>query len=93
MAERLAPKSLHAAERWAAEPPRTPPAAAAELPLAPIRPWLAAYLAKRARVRIDKARDRLGYDPAFGLDDGMRLTEAWARWTGLAPLAMADPTE
>jgi nucleoside-diphosphate-sugar epimerase len=41
------------------------------------------YLAKRARVRIDKARDVLGYRPAFTLEAGMRLTEAWARWAGL----------
>jgi nucleoside-diphosphate-sugar epimerase len=41
------------------------------------------YLAKRARVRDDRARELLGYEPAFGLADGMRLTEAWARWARL----------
>jgi nucleoside-diphosphate-sugar epimerase len=50
---------------------------------APLRPWVVHYLAKRFRVRIDKARDVLGYRPVFRLEDGMRLTEQWARWTGL----------
>ena len=50
-----------------------------ELPLAPARPWLVHYLAKRARVRHDKARALLGYEPAFSLADGMCLTEQWAR--------------
>jgi nucleoside-diphosphate-sugar epimerase len=41
------------------------------------------YLAKQATVRIDTARDLLGYAPEFDLSDGMRLTEAWARWARL----------
>lgn len=53
--------------------------------LAPLRPWLIRYLASRAFVRIDKARDLLGYEPVFHLDEGMRLTEQWARWAGLLP--------
>lgn len=57
----------------------------AEPALAPLRPWLIRYLAKRAFVRTDKARDLLGYEPVFQLDDGMRLTEQWARWAGLLP--------
>ena len=64
------------------------------LPLMPIRPWLAGYLAKRARVRIGKAERVLGYQPRFTLADGMRLTEQWARWAGLlaapAPLENSD---
>jgi hypothetical protein len=50
---------------------------------APLRPWVLHYLAKRTRVRIDKARELLGYQPVFGLEDGMHLTERWARWAGL----------
>jgi nucleoside-diphosphate-sugar epimerase len=50
--------------------------------LEPLRPWVVSYLAKRARVRTDRARELLGYRPVFGLADGMRLTEAWARWAG-----------
>jgi nucleoside-diphosphate-sugar epimerase len=37
------------------------------------------------RVRIDKARDMLGYKPAFDLEGGMALTENWARWARLIP--------
>lgn len=47
------------------------------------RPWLVHYLAKRPTIQIGKAQEVLGYRPAFGLDDGMRLTEAWARWARL----------
>jgi nucleoside-diphosphate-sugar epimerase len=83
LAERLAPGRLRAAERWADPEPASAVPAAAEPPLGPIRPWLVDYLAKRAMVRIDKARDLLGYRPVFGLAAGMRLTEAWARWAGL----------
>ena len=84
VAERVVPRLLRRAERWS-EParPAAPGGAAAEDPVEPIRPWVVRYLAKRARVRIDKARDLLGYEPAFALDPGMRLTEAWARWAGL----------
>ena len=83
-AERVTPGLLRSAERWSAEP--TDPPASGSTPagqIAPTRPWVVRYLAKRARVRIDKARRLLGYEPAFGLDAGMRLTEAWARWAGL----------
>jgi nucleoside-diphosphate-sugar epimerase len=83
LAERLAPGRLRAAERWA-EPAAAEDVAAVELSLGPMRPWLVDYLAKRARVRIDKARELLGYRPEFGLAAGLALTEAWARWAGLA---------
>jgi nucleoside-diphosphate-sugar epimerase len=52
-------------------------------PVAAARPWLVEYLAKRAHVRVDKARRLLAYEPVFGLDAGMRLTEQWARWAGM----------
>jgi nucleoside-diphosphate-sugar epimerase len=55
---------------------------AGELAPVPLRPWLLHYLAKRCRVRIEKARELLGYQPVFGLEDGMRLTQLWARWAG-----------
>jgi nucleoside-diphosphate-sugar epimerase len=83
LAERLAPGRVRAAERWA-EPAARVDAAAAEPPLGPMRPWLVDYLAKRARVRIDKARELLGYRPEFSLGAGLALTESWARWAGLA---------
>ncbi len=56
-----------------------------ELAPVPLRPWVVHYLAKRCRVRIDKARELLGYQPVFGLEEGMRLTQLWARWAGLLP--------
>jgi nucleoside-diphosphate-sugar epimerase len=78
---------LRAAERWA-EPAAPKDDAVAEPPLGPMRPWLVDYLAKRARVRIDKARELLGYRPEFGLSAGLAFTESWARWAGL----LEDPT-
>jgi nucleoside-diphosphate-sugar epimerase len=87
LAERLAPGRLRNAERWAEPPPRKDEVAA-EPPLGPMRPWLVNYLVKRARVRIDKATELLGYRPEFGLTAGLALTEAWARWAGL----VEDPT-
>jgi len=56
-----------------------------ELPIAAVRPWVVHNMARRARVRIDKARTVLGYAPAYTLDVGMRLTADWARWAGLTP--------
>lgn len=41
--------------------------------------------AARCRVRIDKARQILGYAPRFDLERGMQLTAAWAKWAGIAP--------
>ncbi|HEV8629933.1 MAG TPA: NAD-dependent epimerase/dehydratase family protein [Thermoanaerobaculia bacterium] len=59
------------------------PAAAGELPIHPLDPPLIGFFAARTRVRIDKARRLLGYEPAFSLARGMELTEQWARWAGL----------
>jgi nucleoside-diphosphate-sugar epimerase len=80
--ERIVPVSIRdrvrapAAEASARSPEGPAPVAAA-------RPWLVEYLAKRAHVRVDKARRLLAYEPVFGLDAGMRLTEQWARWAGM----------
>src|SRR4051812_25229364 len=84
LAERLAPDRVRAAQQWV-EPGESPEKASVDPPLGPMRPWLADYLAKRARIRIDKARELLGYRPEFDLRTGLRLTEAWARWAGLIP--------
>ncbi|HYC30789.1 MAG TPA: NAD-dependent epimerase/dehydratase family protein [Gemmatimonadales bacterium] len=80
-AQRLVPGVLRSAEQRVAA--ATKPAVRAERGPLPSRPWLVRYLAKRARVRIHKARELLGYEPAFGLEAGMKLTEQWARWAGL----------
>jgi nucleoside-diphosphate-sugar epimerase len=42
----------------------------------------------RTRPSIQKARNRLGYEPRFSFASGMARTEAWAAWAGLLP---ADP--
>jgi nucleoside-diphosphate-sugar epimerase len=77
-------------ERWqerikggmsAAPAPSAPPAG--ELPIHPLSPDLVGFFAARTRVRIDKARRLLGYEPAFSLARGMELTEQWARWANL----------
>lgn len=39
--------------------------------------------AAKATVRIDKARNKLGYRPAFDLADGMALTREWAQRANL----------
>jgi nucleoside-diphosphate-sugar epimerase len=61
----------------------TPAAGPAQLDISPSRPWLVNYLAKQAEVRIDKATDLLGFQPAFTLAEGMSLTHEWARWAQL----------
>lgn len=34
---------------------------------------------------IEKAQNELGYNPVYSLEDGMALTEQWARWANLIP--------
>lgn len=41
------------------------------------------FHAAKTRVRIDKARRILDYQPAFDFSHGMQLTERWARWANL----------
>src|SRR6185503_7503573 len=52
-------------------------------PIHPLSPELIDFFAARTRVRIDKARRLLGYEPAFSLERGMELTREWARWANL----------
>jgi len=54
-----------------------------ELPILPLSPEMIDFFAARTRVRIDKARRLLGYEPAFSLPRGMELTGEWARWANL----------
>lgn len=64
---------------------RPVPAVSAErgLPIHPLTPQMIGFFAAKTRVRIDKARRLLGYEPAFSLERGMELTEQWARWANL----------
>lgn len=48
----------------------------------PDRTRLALYRS-RTRVRIDKARRLLGYEPRFSFEKGMHLTEQWLRFSRL----------
>jgi nucleoside-diphosphate-sugar epimerase len=48
-----------------------------------ISPAAAAYLTRTAGYSIEKARSLLGYEPRIGLEEGMRLTEAWLRAQGM----------
>ena len=60
----------------------------AGVPALPIRSLSASqarFFAAHTDVRIDKARQRLGYEPAFDFERGMEITEAWARWANLVP--------
>jgi len=52
-------------------------------PIRPMFPPAVRFYVPKTRVRIDKARRVLGYQPVFDLESGMRLTEQWARWANL----------
>ena len=41
------------------------------------------FFAKKTLFRNDKAKSILGYAPKFSMEQGMKLTEQWARWAGL----------
>jgi len=81
-------KKILARRAAVAGSPQPAPASAAIHPLAP---GMIEFFSMKTRVRIDKARRGLGYEPAFSLDDGMRQTEAWARWAGLLPPPAQTP--
>ncbi|WP_213769895.1 NAD-dependent epimerase/dehydratase family protein [Bradyrhizobium sp. dw_78] len=55
------------------------------LPFIPAESWRVIYTAEY-HARIDKARAKLGYNPAFDLDHGMARTAEWARWANLLPI-------
>ncbi|MGY1735370.1 NAD-dependent epimerase/dehydratase family protein [Geodermatophilus sp. SYSU D00684] len=85
VAGRVAPRLVGSGRRWVQDAPapgRLGEDSGERAPI-PTRPWVVGYLAKRARVRTGKAESLLGYRPVFGLAEGMRLTEAWARWADL----------
>lgn len=45
--------------------------------------WAIDMFSSQSICRIDKAKQMLGYQPKFTLDEGMRLTGLWIRETGL----------
>lgn len=60
-----------------------------EPPIHPLTPEMIDFFTPKTRVRIDKARRRLGWEPAFSLERGMELTAQWARWADLLSLPSA----
>jgi len=63
-----------------------------ERPIQMLPPVVLEMLAAKTRVRIDKARKLLGYEPAFDFAGGMARTAAWARWARLVQ-ETPDPEE
>jgi nucleoside-diphosphate-sugar epimerase len=59
------------------------PSADREPPIHPLTPEMIDFFTPKTRVRIDKARRLLGWEPAFSLERGMELTGQWARWADL----------
>ncbi len=59
------------------------PTSAAELPILPMSPLMIKFFLPKTRVRIDKAKELLGYRPAFDFAAGMERTREWAQWANL----------
>ncbi|HKI86712.1 MAG TPA: NAD-dependent epimerase/dehydratase family protein [Thermoanaerobaculia bacterium] len=54
-----------------------------ELPIHPMSPLMVKFFLPKTRVRIDKAKELLGYRPAFDFAAGMERTREWAQWANL----------
>lgn len=85
---RLAPRQLRQRLRGASngasfDPPGLQHQKQPLLPIHPQHPSRVRFLASKTRVRTDKASHLLGFQPAFEMERGMRLTEQWARWANL----------
>jgi nucleoside-diphosphate-sugar epimerase len=85
---RVLPQAVlsRAANRWLDQSP--PSGSNGETGARPAQPFLPSEAAIRietsqARVRIDRARERLGYTPRFDLDRGMEVTKAYLEWANL----------
>jgi nucleoside-diphosphate-sugar epimerase len=52
-------------------------------PIHLLDPSLVQFYAAKTRVRIDKAKRMLNYQPLFDFESGMELTEQWAKWANL----------
>ena len=79
---------VEAAKGMLRQGPPTGPAgtaAPAKKPLHVPADFDARYQAAKTHISIAKARRLLGYRPVFELDNGMTMTEKWARWANLLP--------
>lgn len=54
-----------------------------EKPILPLPKAQVDFFQARTRVRIDKAKRLLGYEPTFDFEQGMKLTEMWVRYSNL----------
>ena len=54
-----------------------------EKPLLPFTNSQKRELRPQTRVKIDKAKKLLHYQPRFNLEQGMKLTELWAKYANL----------
>lgn len=54
-----------------------------EKPVSPLTRESIDFFLARTSVRIDKAKELLGYQPNFNLEQGMKLTEKWLRFANL----------
>jgi len=57
--------------------------ASPEKPILPLSKDQIDFFRARTRVRIDKAKRLLGYEPSFDLEQGMKLTEMWVKYSNL----------
>jgi predicted dehydrogenase/nucleoside-diphosphate-sugar epimerase len=63
--------------------PNQPSPVADSKPMPAVDPAMVRFYAAQGKVRIDKARRVLGFEPDFDLHAGMKRTEQWARWANL----------
>lgn len=59
------------------------PSASGDKPVRPLTDAQNREFRARTRVRIDKAKRLLGYQPSFDLEEGIKLTEMWAKYANL----------
>ena len=92
-ARRAVKERLRGGPRAAPTPargPHAPSASHAERPIHLVGPGGVKLGQARTRVRIDKARRLLGYEPAFDFAAGMERVGAWARWANLTRNGAAE---
>jgi len=59
------------------------PSSSLDKPVLPLTKARVDFYRARTRIRTEKARRLLGYEPGFDFEQGMRLTEMWARYSNL----------
>lgn len=80
---RLTPESLRKAVSARVLPQTDPLPKRREKPMQLPDAYHTRFFRARTRVRIEKARKLLGYEPRFSFDEGMQLTARWAAWANL----------